>query len=130
MQARGKPRNFAPHRVAMQGAAVDRFVKHARRLLQRFARLRFVSAGGDCFRGSFSERAGPRPDRAVALGAFETLPMTLFGRWVNGNMRHNQSYLTAQAVRSNMTDRCNSSESHRTPVPPCGQGPGLFVTAP
>jgi hypothetical protein len=101
MQVRRKPRNFAPHGVAMHGAAADRFVKHPGRLLERFARLRFVSAGGDGFRGSLGEATGPRPDGAVALCALDTLPMALFGRWVNGNMRHNQSYVTAEAGRSN-----------------------------
>src|SRR5690349_7021274 len=85
----------------MHRAAVDRFVEHLGSELQRFARLRLVGAGRDSFRGSLCQATRPRPDRAVALGAFETLPMTLFGRWVNRNMRHNQSYLTAPAVRSN-----------------------------
>src|SRR5208282_1093307 len=45
--------------------------------------------------------AGTCPDDAVTLGALETLPMALLGRWMNWNMRHNQSYLTARERRSN-----------------------------
>src|SRR6266404_5425554 len=101
MQARRQARDFASHGIAMHRAAVDRFVEHLGRELQRFARRRFVSAGRDSFRGSLGEATRPRLDRAVALGAFDTLPMTLFGRWVNRNMRHNQSYLTALESRSN-----------------------------
>ena len=100
MQARRQARDFAPHGITMHRAAVDRLVEHLSRLLKRFARRRLISAGRDSFRGRLREAASPRPDRAVALGAFETLPMTLFGRWVNRNMRHNQPLVTAQASRS------------------------------
>src|SRR5260370_41829415 len=100
MQARRQARDFARHGVAMHRAAVDRFVEHLGRELQRLARRRLVGAGRDSFRGSLGEATRPRLDRAVALGAFETLPMTLFGRWVNRNMRHNQSYVTAPTSRS------------------------------
>src|SRR5580658_5857434 len=101
MQAGGQPRNFAAHGVAMQGAAADRLVQHLGRLLERLARLRFVGARGDRFRRGLGQATGTRPDDAVALGAFETLPMTLLGRWMNWNMRHNHSYLTVRARRSN-----------------------------
>src|SRR5438105_3170185 len=101
MQARRQSRDFASHGIAMHRAAVDRFVEHLGRQLQRFARLRLVGAGCDCFRGGLGEATSPRPDRAITLGAFETLPMTLFGRWVNRNMRHNQPYLAAPEPRSN-----------------------------
>ena len=100
MQARRQARDFAPHGVAMHRAAIDRFVKHLGRLLQRFARRRFVGACRDSFRGRLREATSPRLDGAVALGAFETLPMTLFGRWVNRNMRHNPSFVTAPTSRS------------------------------
>src|SRR5208337_1509456 len=81
MQAGGQPCNFAAHRVAMHRAAADRLVQH--------------------LGGRLGQRAGTCPDDAVALGALDALPMTLLGRWMNWNMRHNQSFLTVRAPRSN-----------------------------
>jgi hypothetical protein len=101
MQAGGQPRNFAAHGIAMQGAAADSLVENLGGLLERLARLGFVGAGGDRFRRSLGQAAGTGPDDAVALGAFETLPMTLLGRWMNWDMRHNQPNITVHARRSN-----------------------------
>src|SRR5271163_1487731 len=96
MQAGGEPRNFAAHGIAMKRAAADSLVQNLGGLLERLARLGFVGARGDRFRRGLGQAAGTGPDDAVALGAFETLPMTLLGRWMNWNMRHNQSYLTVR----------------------------------
>src|SRR5277367_6806143 len=101
MQAGRQPRNFAAHGIAMQGAAADSLVQNLGGLLQRLARLRFVGARGDRFRRGLGQRAGSGPDDAVALGAFETFPMTLLGRWMNWNMRHNQPNLTVRVHGGN-----------------------------
>ena len=101
MQAGGQPRDLAPHRIAMHRAAADRLVQHLGCLLQRFARLGFVGARRDSFRRRLGQRAGTGPHDAVALGALKTLPMTLLGRRVNGNMRHNQSCVTVRGGRGN-----------------------------
>src|ERR1700722_12646024 len=101
MQASGQPRDFPTHRIAMHRAAADRLVQHLGRLLERLLRLRLVVAGGDGFRCGLGQRAGTCANDAVALGAFKTLPMTLLGRRVNGNMRHNQSCVTVREGRSN-----------------------------
>lgn len=101
MQAGGQPRNFAAHGIPMQRAAADSLVQNLGGLLERLARLGFVAARGDRFRRRLGQGAGTRPDDAVALGAFETLPMTLLGRWMNWNMRHNQPNITVHARRSN-----------------------------
>ena len=116
MQAGGQPRNFAAHRIAMHRAAADRLVQHLGGLLERFLRLRFVGAGGDSFRSGLGQRAGTCADDAVALGALEILPMTLLGRRMNGNMRHNQSFLTARERRSNTARlRVLASFGQKTP---------------
>src|SRR5271154_1491136 len=101
MQAGRQPRDFAPHRVAMHRAAADRLVKHLGRQLERFLGLRFVGARRDSFRGGLGQRAGTCPNNAVALSALETLPMTLLGRRMNWNMRHNQSVVTVDEHRGN-----------------------------
>src|SRR5208282_5103013 len=101
MQAGGQPCNFAADRIAMHRAAADRLVQHLGGLLERFARLGLVAARRDSFRRRLGQGAGTCPDDAVTLGALETLPMALLGRWMNWNMRHNQSYLTACERRSN-----------------------------
>src|SRR5271156_3581766 len=101
MQAGGEPRNFAEHGIAMKRAAADSLVQNLGGLLERLARLGFVGACRDRFRRRLGEAAGTGPDDAVALGAFETLPMTLLGRWMNWNMRHNQPNITVHDRRSN-----------------------------
>ena len=101
MQAGGQPSDFAPHCIAMHRAAADRLVEHLGRLLERFARRGLVAARRDSFRRGLGQRAGTCANDAVALGALKTLPMTLLGRRVNGNMRHNQSCVTVRERRSN-----------------------------
>ena len=101
MQAGGQPRDLPTHSIAMHRAAADRLVQHLGRLLERLLRFRLVGAGGDSFRCGLGQRAGTCANDAVALGALKTLPMTLLGRRVNGNMRHNQSCVTVRGGRSN-----------------------------
>src|SRR6266481_3361377 len=104
MQADGQPRNFAPHRIAMHRAAGDRLVQHLGRLLERLLRLRLVGARSDSFRSGLGQRAGTCANDAVALSALKTLPMTFLGRRMNGNMRHNQSFLTVREGGSNTSE--------------------------
>src|SRR5579862_4440981 len=101
MQARRQARNFALDRIAMHRAAADRLVQDLGGLRERCARRGFVSARGDRLRRGLGRCAGACPDDAIALSALEVLPMALLRRWVNGNMRHNQSSLTARERWSN-----------------------------
>src|SRR5271154_526239 len=113
MQAGGQPRDFTPHGIAMHRAAADRLVQHPGGLLERFIRFGLVGAGGDSFRGGLGQRAGTCADDAVALGAFKTLPMTLLGRWMNWDMRHNQLFVTARGGGGNMVASIISTSRRR-----------------
>jgi hypothetical protein len=100
MQARGQPGNFAARCITMHRAAGDRPVQHRGGLLQGFSRFGFI-ARSDCLGRGFGECASASLYDPIALCAFKALPMTLLGRRMNWNMRHNQLFVTVRMRQGN-----------------------------